>query len=76
MLSIHLDSQEKIGEEPLLAVGESARVRELIANGADVETRNPQVGFDACSKHCCGLLYALNVVLCLLSRDALHCRWQ
>ncbi len=42
-----LTSQKALGKELMraVAVGETARVQELIASGADVETRNPEVGF-------------------------------
>jgi hypothetical protein len=39
-------SHKVLGEELIkaVAVGDVARVQELIASGADVETRNPEVG--------------------------------
>jgi hypothetical protein len=42
-----LASQKALEKELIraVAVGETARVQELIASGADVETRNPEVGF-------------------------------
>ncbi len=50
LLSIYmltLASQKALGKELIRAVtvGEPARVQELIASGADVETRNPEVSF-------------------------------
>ncbi len=58
-----LVSQKALGKELMraVAVGETARVQELIASGADVETRNPEVGFMStlpfkiCGLLCCAL---------------------
>ncbi len=46
-MQAELAPQEHLGKEVLRAVesGKSARVRELIASGADVNTRNFNVGF-------------------------------
>jgi hypothetical protein len=45
--SPYAQSQEQLGKELLKAVdkGQLARVQELIASGADVKTRNPDVSF-------------------------------
>ncbi len=47
MLKDVLAKQKALGKELIraIAVGETALVHELIASGADVETRDPEVGF-------------------------------